>query len=71
MSTQIATEGAVNVDQVTEEVDIKGIVKKVGGLETQPGRTLALPKVTKIADLGALFQPVFLFLQIRCVTLVP
>lgn len=71
MSTQIATEGVVNVDQVTEEVDIKGIVKKVGDLETQPGRILALPKVTKIADLGALFQPVFLFLQIRCVTLVP
>ena len=67
MYRQIALEGAVNVDQVTEEVDIKGIVKKVGGLETQLSRFLALPKVTKIADLGALFQHFFLFLEIRCV----
>ena len=44
MSTQIATEVAVNVDQVTKEVDLKEIVKKVSSLETKFSKFLAFPK---------------------------
>ena len=73
MSTQIATEDAVNVDQVTEEVGIKGTVKKVGGLETSlTGFKLFQKLLIIIAwSLEPYFNLSFCFLQIQCVTPVP